>query len=70
MSITPELIAADSRSYTTAKAVIDDYLKGKDFLLPQPGGLKRCSCRDFLDQQVILRFGEGHGNMTTVTKEA
>ena len=55
MTLTP----AYGRDYPSAKAAKADYLAGKDFVLndiTSPYDGKYCSCRDFPNQQVMLRY--------------
>lgn len=55
----PTLIPAYERDYTTASAAIDDYKNGLDFIdvtiTSQLRG-KYCSCRDFANVRVKLRY--------------
>jgi len=48
------LSPAYGRDYRSAKAVIEDYKRGKDFIL-QPQGCY-CSIQDFKDEQVGIRY--------------
>lgn len=55
MTLTP----AYNRDYPSATTVIEDYLAGKDFILNDITSRwhgRYCSCRDFPDQQVKLRY--------------
>jgi len=59
---TPPMITltpAYGRDYKSSQSVIKDYLAGKDFILndiTSPWNGKPCSCRDFPNQQVKIRY--------------
>jgi hypothetical protein len=58
----PILTPAYGRDYTTSTAVLKDYKGGKDFIyndISSPYHGKYCSCRDFIDEEVTLRFHKG-----------
>ncbi len=50
------LVPAYGRKYQTEKAMIDDYIAGKDFRVLSGA---YCSCRDFKNQTISLSFGNG-----------
>jgi hypothetical protein len=55
------LIPAYGRDYTTGQEAIDAYLKGKDWIIADvsnPYNGKYCSCRDFPDKEVNLRYNK------------
>lgn len=51
------LVAAYGRHYPTTAHAIEDYYAGKDFKIA--GTSTYCSCRDFINQPVILGIGNG-----------
>ena len=68
MTLTP----AYGRDYTSAAKAIEDYLAGRDFILndiTSPWDGKPCSCRDFPNQEVKLRYNRQR-NVVLATKEA
>ena len=53
------LTPAYGREYKSAKEAKADYFAGKDFILndvSSPYNGKYCSCRDFVGQQITLRY--------------
>ena len=65
MTLTP----AYGRDYPSAKTVIQDYLAGSDFILNDITSRydgKPCSCHDFPNQQVTLRYRKLHRATTAV----
>ena len=55
----PTLTPAYGRDFKSAKAIEAAYFEGVDFILndvTSPYNGKYCSCRDFLDKEVKLRY--------------
>ncbi len=66
------LLPAHGRKYNNKAEVTEAYLCGKDFILadissPEDGRL--CSCIDFLNQPMEVRYGGRNQKCITLTKE-
>lgn len=63
------LQAAYGRVYKSAKEVIKDYEAGKDFIGDITTGFRLCSCRDFPNEMIELRYGKNniHGVIYNAT---
>lgn len=68
----PVLTPAYGRKYLTEEEVITAYVGGKDFIFHDPSSRwdgKYCSCRDFVNESVELRFGKNLEHCTAVMRE-
>ena len=64
------LTPAYGRKYRTQKQAIDAYLQGMDFIynnVASPYDGKYCSCRDFLNEPVEIRYGLRNEKLVFVT---
>ena len=64
----PVLIPAYGRVYLSESEAILDYEDGKDFVECTPFGRQYCSCRDFVDETVEIRYGRQRQRTFTYTK--
>ena len=67
------LTPAYNRDYKSATAATLDYLSGKDFILADISSQwdgKPCSCRDFPNQCVVLRYYKFRRTTTATYKTA
>lgn len=64
----PVLIPAYGRVYRTKQEVLEAYRDGKDFEGDVTIGFRLCSCRDYLNERVELRYGRMNEKCVLTTK--